>query len=59
MHTYIHTEFRKETKVEAVFKYCELFAGIGGFGLGLQPLGGVCVFASELEPEARQVSPHV
>jgi len=39
----------------ATFRFCELFAGIGGFRLGLAPLGGDCSFASELEPEARQV----
>jgi len=38
-----------------LFRFCELFAGIGGFRLGLEPLGGVCSFASEIEPEARQV----
>eukprot|EP00802_Teleaulax_amphioxeia_P009173 Tamp_09189.p1 GENE.Tamp_09189~~Tamp_09189.p1 ORF type:complete len:633 (-),score=98.66 Tamp_09189:315-2111(-) len=38
-----------------LFRFCELFAGIGGFRLGLEPLGGECCFTSELEPEARQV----
>jgi hypothetical protein len=32
------------------FRFAELFAGIGGFGVGLEALGGQCVFASELEP---------
>lgn len=34
------------------FKYVELFAGIGGFRSALDPLGGECVFASEIDPFA-------
>lgn len=34
------------------FKYIELFAGIGGFRSALDPLGGECVFASEIDPFA-------
>jgi hypothetical protein len=30
------------------FRFAELFAGIGGFRLGLEAVGGECVFASEL-----------
>ena len=33
----------------ARFTYAELFAGIGGFRLALDPLGGRCVFASEID----------
>ena len=36
----------------ATFLYAELFAGIGGFRLGLEALGGHCVFASEIDPFA-------
>jgi DNA (cytosine-5)-methyltransferase 1 len=32
------------------FKYVSLFAGIGGFELGLNDLGGECVLASEYDP---------
>ena len=35
---------------EPAFRYAELFAGIGGFRLGLDALGGRCVFASEIDP---------
>ena len=35
------------------FTFCELFAGIGGFRVGLEQLGGRCVFASEIDREAR------
>ena len=34
------------------FRFAELFAGIGGFRLGLEAVGGVCVFASELDISA-------
>ena len=36
----------------ARFSFAELFAGIGGFRLGLERLGGVCTFASEMDPFA-------
>ena len=35
------------------FTYVELFAGIGGFRLGLDALDGQCVLTCELSPEAR------
>ena len=34
------------------FHFIELFGGIGGFRLGLQALGGECVFSSEVDPLA-------
>ena len=37
----------------ARFEFAELFAGIGGFRLGLEQVGGRAVFASELNHEAR------
>ena len=36
----------------AAFRFAELFAGIGGFRLGLDAIGGCCVFASEIDPFA-------
>eukprot|EP00756_Hemistasia_phaeocysticola_P043657 Hpha_TRINITY_DN17231_c0_g1::TRINITY_DN17231_c0_g1_i1::g.17816::m.17816/K00558/DNMT1, dcm; DNA (cytosine-5)-methyltransferase 1 len=36
------------------FRYSELFAGIGGFRVALDHLGGECVFACEIEPQARK-----
>ena len=36
------------------FTFIELFAGIGGFRLGMSQLGGKCIFASELSATARE-----
>jgi DNA (cytosine-5)-methyltransferase 1 len=36
------------------FKFIDLFAGIGGFRLALQNLGGKCVFTSEWDNEAQK-----
>ncbi|CAM9188968.1 unnamed protein product, partial [Ectocarpus fasciculatus] len=38
----------------ARFTFAEIFAGIGGFRLGMQPLGGTCVYASEIDLEAQK-----
>ena len=38
---------------DAAFTYAEMFAGIGGFGVALEALGGKCVFYSELLNECR------
>ena len=36
------------------FKFIDLFAGIGGFHLAMHRLGGECVFASEIDSQARK-----
>jgi DNA-cytosine methyltransferase len=41
-----------------VFTYAELFAGMGGFGVALDVLGGRCVFCSELEKHLREIYHH-
>jgi DNA-cytosine methyltransferase len=43
---------------ESWFRFAELFAGIGGFRVGLEPLGGECVFASELDDVACRIYAH-
>ena len=39
----------------AQFSFVELFAGIGGFRIALEALGGACVLASEIHPGALQL----
>lgn len=36
------------------FTFIDLFAGIGGFRIAFQQLGGKCVFGSEIDQEARR-----
>ena len=40
------------------FLFIDLFAGIGGFHHAMESLGGKCVFASEIDPYARQTYEH-
>jgi DNA (cytosine-5)-methyltransferase 1 len=39
---------------EPKFKFIDLFAGIGGFRLAMQSLGGKCVFTSEWDEQAKK-----
>lgn len=39
---------------EYSFKFIDLFAGIGGFRIAMQNLGGKCVFTSEWDKEAKK-----
>lgn len=42
-----------QPRTPPLFKYCELFAGIGGFRIGVDSVGGECVFSSEIDHDAR------
>jgi DNA (cytosine-5)-methyltransferase 1 len=42
------------TPKEYKFKFIDLFAGIGGFRLALQNLGGKCIFTSEWDKDAQK-----
>lgn len=41
-----------------LFTYAELFAGMGGFGVALDALGGRCIFCSDLEKHLREIYHH-
>lgn len=43
-----------ETRGSVGFTFVDLFAGIGGFRLGLQSVGGKCVFSSECDKWCRK-----
>jgi DNA (cytosine-5)-methyltransferase 1 len=58
LHRLLHSDAPPASVTQPIaggFTFLELFAGIGGFRVGLEALGGRCVFASELDPEAVQV----
>lgn len=42
------------TKDNAKFTFIDLFAGIGGFRIAMQNLGGACVFSSEWDSQAQK-----
>jgi len=44
-----------EDRQKRIFTFIDLFAGIGGFHLAMQKLGGKCVFASELKEDLQEL----
>lgn len=55
---YMLFDFKDEVKFPAPknpkFKFIDLFAGIGGFRMAMQRLGGKCVFTSEWDEQAKK-----
>lgn len=50
---------KQDLKVQSSgFRFIDLFAGIGGFHLGMHSVGGQCVFASEIDKFARATYEH-
>jgi DNA (cytosine-5)-methyltransferase 1 len=47
-------ETSKKANSPLFFSYAEMFAGIGGFGVALEALGGRCVFYSEIDERCRE-----
>lgn len=48
----------QDSTTTSSFTFGELFAGIGGFRLGLEAIGGKCVFANEMNPYAASIYRH-
>ncbi len=56
---YLIEEFKKYNTPfpepeKPIFKFIDLFAGVGGFRLALQNLGGECLFSSEWDENAKK-----
>ena len=55
---YMLFDFEKEvpfpSPTKPKFKFIDLFAGIGGFRLAMQNIGGKCVFTSEWDEQAKK-----
>lgn len=55
---YMIFDFKKDVQFpepeKPKFKFIDLFAGIGGFRIAMQSLGGKCVFTSEWDEQAKK-----
>jgi len=49
------TDLDESERASPLFTFVELFAGIGGFRIGLERIGGACVLASEHDPIACRI----
>lgn len=50
----LRTEIPQPPPAQPDFKFIDLFAGIGGFRIAMQRLGGACVFSSEWNGKAQE-----
>ncbi len=50
----IHFDVPFPPQTEVGFTFLDLFAGVGGFRIGLERAGGKCVFSSEIDPAAKR-----
>ena len=50
----IETAPFSSNKEKSTFTFIDLFAGIGGFRIALQNLGGSCVYSSEWDTESQK-----
>lgn len=54
----VQTMTRRDTKIlpssKPAFTFIDLFSGIGGLRIGLEAVGGRCLFSCEINPFARQ-----
>lgn len=49
-----HTQERQK-QIQKSFSFIDLFAGIGGIRMGVEKVGGKCVFSSEIDEKAARV----
>lgn len=54
LHLFENNSIPFPTTQNYTFQFIDLFAGIGGFRLAMQNLGGKCVFSSEWDAEAQK-----
>ncbi len=52
--THVHKDMPFSPTSKPKFKFIDLFAGIGGFRLAMQNLGGKCIFTSEWDEQAKK-----
>ena len=50
-----HAPYRNSNTTKSLFKFIDLFAGIGGIRLPFQEMGGKCVFTSEWDEFSQKV----
>lgn len=54
LRTYVDTHNRQDKSIQSIFRFIDLFAGIGGLRMGFESAGGECVYTSEWNPASRK-----